>query len=121
MVGQNNFEFLDMICLVASAAVIVMGIMEAKNKALVGRKNNNEYTEESMEKLAAIEGPLYISIGIMGILTALAGGLAVLPGFLYWPFLIIALSLIVVDAILIKKILVKKNKFTGVDLHKKLK
>lgn len=121
MFGQNNFELLDMICLVASAAVIVMGFTEIKNKTLVGRKNTNEYTEESMVKLATVEGPLYIAIGIMGIMTALAGGLAVLPEFLYWPFLIVALSLIVVDAILIKKILVKKNSFNGIDLHKKLK
>lgn len=116
-----NFEFLDMICLFASAVVIIMGYMEIKNKTLVGRKNINEYTEESMQKLASVEGPLYIAIGIFGILTALAGGLAVLPQFLYWPFLIIAISLIVVDAILIKKILVLKNKFNGVDFHKKLK
>lgn len=119
--GQDSFELLDMICLFASAAVIIMGCLEIKNKTLVGRKNNNDYTEESQKKLAAIEGPLYICIGIMGILTALAGGLAVLPQVLYWPFLIIALSLIVADAVLIKKILVPKNKFSGVDIHKKLK
>ncbi len=117
----NSFEFLDMICLFASAAVIVMGILEVKNGRLVGRKNDVDYTEESMQKLAKIEGPLYMGIGCMGILTALAGGLKKLPSFLFWPFLLIALALIVVDAILIKKILVPKNKFKGVDIKKKLK
>ncbi|MDO4939481.1 MAG: hypothetical protein Q4E54_05905 [Lachnospiraceae bacterium] len=121
MGGQDSFELLDMICLFASAAVIVMGYLEVRDKTLVGRKNNDEYTVDSQQKLAAVEGPLYMAIGVMGILTALAGGIGVLPDFLYWPCLIIAISLIVADAVLIKKILVKKNKFTDIDLHKKLK
>lgn len=119
--GQDSFELLDMICLLASAAVIVMGYLEIRDGRLVGRKNDIEYTEESMQKLAKVEGPLYIAIGIMGILTALAGGLAVLPQVLYWPFLIVALLLIAADAVLIKKILVKKNKFFDIDIKKKLK
>ena len=117
----DGFEFLDMICLFASAAVIVMGFLEKRDGRLIGRKNDIEYTEESIAKLANIEGPLYMAIGVMGILTALAGGLKVLPQFLFWPFLIIALALIVADAILIKKILVPRNKFKGIDINKKLK
>ena len=117
----DGFELLDMICLFASAAVIVMGFIEKRDGRLVGRKNDIEYTEESIAKLANIEGPLYMAIGVMGILTALSGGLKVLPEFLFWPFLVIALALIVVDAILIKKILVPKNKFKGIDINKKLK
>ena len=117
----DGFELLDMICLFASAAVIVMGFIEKRDGRLVGRKNDIEYTEESIAKLANIEGPLYMAIGVMGILTALAGGLKVLPQSLFWPFLIIALALIVADAILIKKILVPRNKFKGIDINKKLK
>lgn len=119
--GQDSFELLDMICLFASAVVIVMGFMETRDGKLVGRKNDIDYTEESMQKLAKIEGPLYIGIGVMGILTALSGGLGVLPQVLYWPFLIVALLLIAADAVLIKKILVKKNKFLDIDINKKLK
>ena len=121
MGGFENFEFLDMICLFASAAVIVMGVIEMRRGELVGRKNDIEYTEESVRKLARIEGPLYIGVGFMGILTSLAGGLKVLPQVLFWPFLIIALVLIAADAFLIKKILVPKNKFQNIDMKKKLK
>jgi len=121
MFGDNQFALLDFICLAVSIGCIFMGFKEKKEGTLVGRKGMNEYTEESIQALAYKEGPLYVAIGILGAIASLAGGLSVLPDVIFWPAMILVLAGVVADAILIKKTLVKKDKFQNVDLRKKLK
>lgn len=116
-----DMSMLDMICVVASLAVVGMGYLEIKDGKLIGRKNIDDYTPESVAELAKKEGPLYIVIGFFGLIAGLSADLNILPNFLYWPALGLAIAGIVVDAVMIKKILKPKNKFGNIDLHQKLK
>ncbi len=114
--------FVDVLCLGAAVAVLFMGYKERKNGDLTGRKDVESYTEESRRALSQKEGPLYMIVGLIGIVGSLSSpDLHVLPNVLWWPCIILVFIGIILDAIIIKKTLVKKNKFTSYDIHKKLK
>lgn len=118
---DSSMELMDVICIGASVAVCVMGYLEKKDGKLIGRKDMDEYTPESVYELSQKEGPLYIVIAVFGLLAGLSGQFHFLPTALYWAAIGLVIVGIVIDAILIKKILVKKDKFKNVDLHRKLK
>jgi len=119
---MGSMYFLDVLCLAAAVAVIFMGYKEKVEGDLKGRKDLHDYTEESRRALSQKEGPLYMIVGVIGVVGSLSSqDLHVLPNFLYWPCIILVFVGIIIDAIIIKKTLVKKNKFTDIDIHKKLK